>query len=289
MSDRRHRQRQGRDRRPQRRRGLRPGVLRPERGLASASWRCRTRARRNPARSTRTRTTPPRSRPNQCEVADRRILERLSDGSNGTINPGSTLVQRIQCLRARRPTTSCPTPGPANGSGQPHEPRRPDAAAQAAARPGRPEAADVIIFFADGQSNQPTSTRQPCQYANDAATSAKLAGTAIFALGYGVDTTRCAAGHEREQPLPQPRTGPTSSPRRRGIAPDQGALGQHAPAGARPTRTRTSDYYFCESRGEDLDAVFHQIAVPVDPAQSAAELLSHSDQALQVDRPPVPP
>ncbi len=138
-----------------------------------------------------------------------------------------------------------------------HQPRRPDRG-----RPvppvdeGRPDADNVIIFFADGQANQPTSTGHPCQYANDAATSAKLAGTAIYSLGYGVDTTRC--GTDSSGPFVN-RYGTYFLASTSGIAPDQGAT-DSSPGGCAATENTDQDYYFCEGRGEDLDAVFRQIA-----------------------------
>ena len=47
-----------------------------------------------------------------------------------------------------------------------------------------------------------------------------------------------------------------------GVAPDQGAT-DSSPGGCSLTENTDLDYYFCESRGEDLDAVFRQIASQV--------------------------
>ena len=174
--------------------------------------------------------------------------------SNGTINTSSTLVQRIQCMRhATNAVLSYP---PASGSGQHTNHGDPIAAAQYLLSTGRPDADNVIVFFADGQANQPTSTGHPCQYANDAATSAKLAGTAIYSLGYGVDTTRCGA--DNSGPFVN-RYGTYFLASTSGIAPDQGAT-DSSPGGCAATENTDQDYYFCEGRGEDLDAVFRQIA-----------------------------
>jgi Putative Flp pilus-assembly TadE/G-like len=175
--------------------------------------------------------------------------------NNGAINTSSTLVQRIRCLR-RAPDNALSYPPP-GGSGQHTNHGDPIAAAQnLLATTGRPDADNVIVFFADGQANQPTSTNHPCQYANDAATSAKLAGTAIYSLGYGVDNSRCGNDHSG------PFVGRYSTyflASTSGIAPDQGAT-DSSPGGCAATENTDLDYYFCEGRGEDLDAVFRQIA-----------------------------
>ena len=178
--------------------------------------------------------------------------------SNGAINTSSTLVQRIQCLR-RAPDNALSYP-PTNGSGSHTNHGDPIAAAQYLLETaGRSDADNVIIFFADGQANQPTSTGHPCQYANDAATSAKLAGTAIFSLGYGVDDTRCRG--DNSGPFVD-RYGTYFLASTSGVAPDQGAT-DSSPGGCSLTENTDLDYYFCESRGEDLDAVFRQIASQV--------------------------
>jgi hypothetical protein len=176
--------------------------------------------------------------------------------SNGRINPSSQLVQRVQCLQ-RAPSNALSYP-PSGGSGQHTNHGDPIAAAQyLLTTSGRPDAPNVIIFFADGQANQPTSTNHPCQYANDAATSAKLAQTAIFSLGYGVDTTRCV--NDTSGPFSN-RYGTYFLASTSGVAPNQGAT-DSSPGGCSATENTDLDYYFCESRGEDLDAVFRQIAV----------------------------
>ncbi|HET8525257.1 MAG TPA: TadE/TadG family type IV pilus assembly protein [Actinomycetota bacterium] len=175
--------------------------------------------------------------------------------SNGPINASSTLVQRIQCLQ-RAPDNALSYP-PSNGSGQHTNHGDPLAAAQELlTTTGRSDAENVIVFFADGQANQPTSTGHPCQYANDAATIAKLAGTAIFSLGYGVDDTKCRNDHTG--PFTD-RYGTYFLASTSGVTPDQGAT-DSSPGGCAPTENTDLDYYFCESRGEDLDAVFRQIA-----------------------------
>ena len=178
--------------------------------------------------------------------------------SNGTINTSSTLVQRIRCLQ-RAPSNALSYP-PSGGSGQHTNHGDPIAAAQhLLSTAGRSDADNVIIFLADGQANQPTSTGHPCQYANDAATSAKLANTAIFSLGYGVDNTRC--GNDSSGPFVN-RYATYFLASTSGVAPDQGAT-DSSPGGCAPTENTDQDYYFCEGRGEDLDAVFRQIASQV--------------------------
>jgi hypothetical protein len=172
------------------------------------------------------------------------------------INTTSTLVQRIQCLQhADSSVKSYPPPG---GSGNHTNHGDPLAAAQyLLTTGGRPDAENIIIFFADGQANQPTSTLHPCQYANDLATTAKLAGTAIYALGYGVDTTDCPDNVAS----PFYRTdGTTFLASVSGIVPNNRAYDSY-PGHCAATENTDLDYYFCEGRGEDLEDVFHQIAI----------------------------
>ncbi len=180
---------------------------------------------------------------------------RLS--ATAPINTTSTLVQRIQCLQHADGTVkSYP---PSGGSGNHTNHGDPLAAAQyLLTTGGRPDAENVIIFFADGQANQPTSTLHPCQYANDVASTAKLAGTEIYSLGYGVDGTRCVS--DSNGPFHN-RYGTYFLASVSGTAPDQGFTDSSTSGGCVATENTDLDYYFCEGRGEDLEDVFHQIAI----------------------------
>jgi hypothetical protein len=179
---------------------------------------------------------------------------------SGNINPSSTLVQMIQCLQHAPSSVTSYVPG-ASPTGRHTDHGDPLMAAQALLSQGRPDAPNVIIFFADGQANQPDPVTEPCQYAFNAAGAAKNAGTAVYALGYGVDTTRCAqdggsspfAGRYATYFLSQVAS-PIS------LSPFQAST-DDAPGSCGVNENTDNDYYFCESRGEDLDDVFRQIAV----------------------------
>ena len=117
---------------------------------------------------------------------------------------------------------------------------------------GRPNVQDVIIFLADGQSNRPAA-RQPCQYAYNAASGAKAAGTIVFTLGYGLDG-RCLASDN-----PRWANRPAQEMLAAAASPD---LTTGAPSVAdKPCAEENldGDSYFCESRGGDLQPVFLQI------------------------------
>lgn len=138
-------------------------------------------------------------------------------------------------------------------------------AAQWVLQNGRPEAPNVIVFFGDGEANQP-EPGNPCQYADNAASAAKATGTAIFSLAYGAGAP--SGGGSGEDPR---CTSDNSGPWVNGIAttfyasvasdPDGGSTIDNAPGDCAVDENTDNDYYFCESRGEDLDDVFRQIAV----------------------------
>jgi hypothetical protein len=179
----------------------------------------------------------------------------------GTINPGSTLVQMIQCLaHADGSVLSYVPGGPPGGSGNHTNHAEALQAAQALLNQGRPEAPDVIIFFADGQANQPSPIYQPCQYAFNASAAAKSSGTTVFALGYGVDTTRCSQDTSGSSPFHN-RYGTYFLSRVASPYPSGALSDDNWPGGCAADENTDGDYYFCESRGEDLETVFHQIAV----------------------------
>jgi hypothetical protein len=130
---------------------------------------------------------------------------------------------------------------------------------------GRPEAPNVIVFFGDGEANQP-EPGNPCQYADNAASSAKANGTTIFSLAYGAGEP--SGGGSGEDPR---CTSDNSGIWANQVAttfyasvasdPPSGQTIDNAPGGCDINENDDGDFYFCESRGEDLDAVFRQIAI----------------------------
>jgi hypothetical protein len=194
---------------------------------------------------------PPAANQNLWQVVGLSNDYRLS---NGNVNPSSLLVQRIQCLqRAGSPTVRVNGRTDSHGHTDHGDPLM---AAVALLNQGRPEAPDVIIFFADGESNQPYGVTSPCSYAINAVAAAKAAGTSVFALGYGAEGARCqydsgAWANAWATRFLSTVASPTSA----------GPSTDNAPGGCASNENTDGDYYFCESRGEDLDAVFRQIAV----------------------------
>lgn len=176
--------------------------------------------------------------------------------ATGAINTNSTLVQMLQCLQ-RAGSTNVTVNGRGDNHGHTNH-GEPMMQAQALLSGGRPEAPDIIIFFADGESNQPYGVTSPCGFANTVATNAKTSGTTIFSLAYGAVGAHC-----------QYDTGPpfngnawaskflaaVATPTATGPSTDD------LPGGCGVNENTDGDYYFCEGRGEDLDDVFRQIAV----------------------------
>jgi hypothetical protein len=171
----------------------------------------------------------------------------------GTINTGSSLVQMIQCLQ-RAGSTNVTVNGRSDSHGHTNH-GEPILQAQALLNQGRPEAPDVMIFFADGESNQPYGFN-PCTYAVNATANAKTAGTTVFSLAYGAEGARCQYDSGSWANAWATRFLSTvASPTATGPSTD------NLPGGCASNENTDGDYYFCESRGEDLDAVFRQIAV----------------------------
>lgn len=172
---------------------------------------------------------------------------------SGTINPSSALVQAVQCLQ-RAGSTNVTVNGRSDNHGHTNH-GEPMLQAQALLNQGRPEAPDVIIFFADGESNQPYGFN-PCTYAVNSAASAKTAGTTVFSLGYGASGARCQYdGGSWANAWATRFLSTVASPTATGPSTDD------VPGGCGAGENTDGDFYFCESRGEDLDAVFRQIAV----------------------------
>jgi Flp pilus assembly protein TadG len=97
----------------------------------------------------------------------------------GTLNAGSTLVDRVECQQKAGGRT-----GYANAL---------DAAQAELQKDGRPGVQKVIIFLSDGAANygplsSPASYRnQPCQAGINSANAAKSQGTTIYSIGYDLD------------------------------------------------------------------------------------------------------
>jgi Mg-chelatase subunit ChlD len=176
------------------------------------------------------------------------ILHGLSstyDRPDGTLNPASTLVQRISCIQ-RAPSNMNPTPsGGHTNLGDPMA-----AATWMLQTTGRADVPDVIIFLSDGEANQPRNN-QPCLYANTRANTAKSADIEIFTIAYGVAGARCGedtAGEFRNRYASYffSRMATDS------IDDLQG--------GCAATENTDGDHYFCESGSADLEPVFRQVA-----------------------------
>ena len=97
----------------------------------------------------------------------------------GTLNPGSTLVDRVECQQV--------------GGGRTGYANALDAAQAELRNNGRPEAKKVIIFLSDGAANygpnsSPANYRnQPCQAGVNSANAAKAQGTTVYGIGYDLD------------------------------------------------------------------------------------------------------
>jgi hypothetical protein len=171
---------------------------------------------------------------------------------DGSLNTGSPLVAAISCLE-RTPNGIDVTP---RGAGHTDHGDPIRSATQMLLSQGRPDAGKVIIFFADGESNQPRYD-QPCQYAASAADEAEAQGVTVFSLAYGAGGKRCGFDSSGAFVGAWATTflAAVASPTDTGPAIDD------APGGCASTENLDQDNYFCESRGSDLERVFRQIAV----------------------------
>jgi hypothetical protein len=173
------------------------------------------------------------------------------DGSLNTT--GSDLVQKVLCLpRAPASLTVTPTGAGHTDHGDPIR----DAQLMLD-QAGRSSVSDVIVFFADGESNQPRFN-QPCLYANQAAAASKARGTLFFSLAYGSSGARCGFDTASSTYGPPP-TGGDYATRFLNESATQPST-DNTPGGCSATENTDGDYYFCEARGGDLATVFLQIA-----------------------------
>ena len=211
-------------------------------------------------------TQPTQTYPNPPNAAgDRWRLVSISNNyqnADGTLNTGSTLVSTVNCLmRATSVTTVTPTGAGHTNHGDPLQ-----AAANMLAG-SRVDVPDVIVYFADGEANQPR-LNQPCQYAITRANTAKANGVLIFTIAYGASGARCGFDTAASPYGPPPSGGDFATRFLADMAspPPPGVVGDNTPGGcdtvANPLTEQTdNDFYFCESRGTDLEATFLRIAV----------------------------
>jgi Flp pilus assembly protein TadG len=179
---------------------------------------------------------------------------------DGTLNTtGSDLVQKILCL-PRAPSGMTVTP---SGAGHTDHGDPITDAQRMLDQAGRANVQDVIVFFADGESNQPRYN-QPCSYARAAAEGSKTQGTLFFSLAYGAAGARCVQDTSGS-PYgygPPPSGGDYATK----FLAESASLYQGAPSsddvpgGCGANENTDGDYYFCEARGGDLQTVFLQIA-----------------------------
>lgn len=194
-----------------------------------------------------------------------KLVDLSTDYQNGdgTLRSGSELVSVVLCLqRARSGMTVTPS-----GSGHTNHGDPMQTAANMLAG-SRPEVPDVIVFFADGEANQPRFN-QPCHYANTRASNAKAADVVVFTLAYGASGSRCQYDTSASPFGPPPSGGDwattflaaMASEELPGVASDDNAPGSCDITANPQTENTDGDFYFCEGRGSDLEATFKRIAI----------------------------
>ncbi len=168
--------------------------------------------------------------------------------TGGTLNPGSEIVSRINCLQRATNLTRITPNGGHTDLGDPMA-----TAHDILLDDGRPDVPDVIIFMTDGEANQPRNS-QPCDYAVDRAIDAHDDAVGVYVIAYGVASARC--GDDT-----------SSSPYYRAFASTMAAdmssddSDDNAPGGCASDENTDGDHYFCESGSSDLEPVFRAIAV----------------------------
>jgi len=212
-------------------------------------------------------TQPSQVYPNPPTAAGERWklvnISNTYQNSDGTLASGDPLVATVNCLMRATSVTSV-TP---SGSGHTDHGDPLQAAANMLAT-SRPEAPDVIVYFADGEANQPKNN-QPCKYANDRATAAKSNDILIFTLAYGAAGARCGYDTAASPYGPPPSGGDwatkfladMASEELPGVPSDDNLPGGCDILANPQTENTDNDFYFCESRGTDLEATFLRIAV----------------------------
>jgi hypothetical protein len=179
---------------------------------------------------------------------------KLSDFSSdykdasGNLNPSSDIVRTINCLQ-RPPGNMVVNP---SGSGHTDLGDAFNTANHMLMTGGRANVPNAIIFFTDGEANQPRYN-QPCTYFNTRGDTAKASGTEVFTIGYGVAAARCSydtSGQFRNA---------YASTVLAAVASNNSH--DNAPGGCAATENTDGDNYFCEAAGQDLEDVFRLVAI----------------------------
>lgn len=188
----------------------------------------------------------------RCRVALNQVYPnsgvwRLVGLSSDYGSSSSLLVRTIQCLE-RTPAGVTTTPSGAGHTdlGDPMLEAR-----NVLLNEGRADVPDVIIFFSDGEANQPRFS-QPCSYANDRATIAKNNGINVYTIAYGVASATC--GFDTSGPF----RGRFASTFFAAMATDSD---DDRPGACGVDENTDGDHYFCETAGSDLESTFRAVAV----------------------------
>jgi hypothetical protein len=171
--------------------------------------------------------------------------------ADGSLNPASRIVQQLECLQRTPRGIRVRVNGvDRTGAGHTNLGDPMDAASEILARYGRADVPDAIIFFTDGEANQPAGFN-PCSYLNSRATAAKNAGVSVYTIAYGVADARC------RQDTGGQFAGRFASTN---LAAAATASNDNAPGSCASDENTDGDYYFCESGSADLEETFRQVA-----------------------------
>jgi len=171
---------------------------------------------------------------------------------NGSLNNNSAIVQAVNCIQRAGNNVEAKSDGGAPSGNHTDLGDPLIAAQQMLAAEGRANVPDVIIFETDGQANQP-STRQPCAYFNNMATTAKNTGVTIFTLAYGLDQppVKCT-----DSALPWANKYATTN-----LAAAATNSTDDVPGGCGPNENKDGDDYFCVPGSSDLEPIFKAAAI----------------------------
>jgi Flp pilus assembly protein TadG len=155
-----------------------------------------------------------------------------------TLNSASQIVKTINCL----------TTGSRTDLGDPIA-----AATTYLHDYGRAGAKQGIILMTDGEANEPATTQQPCQYANDAATAAKAKNIQVLTIGFGVAGAKCGSDTKATSSFRSVSVtkllATMASPIKGVAAVDNGCT---------DAENKDGDNFFCEPKTGDLSSVFLQ-------------------------------
>jgi hypothetical protein len=181
--------------------------------------------------------------------------------SDGSLNTSSQLVSTINCLQ--RTPSGLVVADPNAGGGHTNLGDPMDAAGDLLLAQGRPEVPDVVIFFTDGEANQPR-TQDPCDYFYNRTAVHKANGIEIYTIGYGIASARCqqdtSSGRYTTSSYASTVLADVSTQLPDDNVSPSGSL-DNAPGGCAADENVDQDHYFCETGGTDLDAVFRQVAI----------------------------